>query len=86
LAALARDADRFDVHFIGPDGAVATVWVNPKVQGGRWQQAFPITPPGFARGNATLAATSRVKEMMDVFYLGQSGEVKSLWALDPRPR
>jgi hypothetical protein len=86
IAALARDADRFDVHFVGPDGAVATVWVNAAVQGGRWQQGFPVTPPGFARGNSTLAATSRSRQMMDVFYLGQMGEVRTLWAMDPRPK
>ena len=74
------------MHFIGPDGAVATVWVDAAVQGGRWQPGFPVTPPGFARGNSTLVATSRVRQMMDVFYLGQLGEVKTLWAMDPRPR
>jgi hypothetical protein len=79
IAALARNADKLDVHYIGPDGAVATVWANVQ---GRWQQPFPVTPPGFARSNTTLAATSRFDRMMDVFYLGHSSEVKTLWEND----
>jgi hypothetical protein len=84
IAALARNADKLDVHYIGPDGAVATVWANAGIQEGRWQQPFPVTPPGFARSNTTLAATSRFERMMDVFYLGQLSEAKTLWANDPR--
>jgi hypothetical protein len=77
LVALLRGND-FDVHYIGPDGAVATVWAKPSVANHRWQSPYPITPPGFARGNSTLAATSRNPQSMDVFYLGQLGEIKAL--------
>ncbi len=84
IVALARNTDKLDVHYVGSDGAVATVWSNTRIQGGRWQQPYPITPPGFANGNSSITATSRFERMMDVFYIGQSGELKTLWANDPR--
>lgn len=84
IAALARNADKLDVHFIGPDGAVATVWANALIQNGKWQTPFPVTPPGYARSNSALVATSRFEKTMDVFYTGQLSEMKTLWSNDPR--
>ncbi len=84
IAAIARSTNKLDVHFIGPDGAVATVWSNGLIDQGKWQTPFPVTPPAYARNNSELVATSRFGSTMDVFYTGQLGEQKTLWANDPK--
>ena len=55
VAAITRFNGALDAFWIGPDGAIATTWANPQVDNANWHPAFPITPPGAARRNASLA-------------------------------
>jgi hypothetical protein len=59
VCAVTRFAGALDVFWIGPDGAVGTTWANPQVDNANWHPAFPITPPGAARRNASLAIVTR---------------------------
>jgi Domain of unknown function (DUF4185) len=59
LAAVTRLDGALDVFWIGPDGAVATTWANPRIDGGRWHAPFPISPPGAAGQASSLAGLTR---------------------------
>jgi hypothetical protein len=80
VAALTRLEGALDVFWIGPDGAVASTWSNPKVNDGNWQPPFPITPPGAAREASSVAALTRLEGALDVFWIGPDGAVASTWS------
>ena len=80
ISAVTRMEGAVDVFWIGPDGAVATTWVNPNIDNGNWHPAFPITPPGAARQNSPIAAIARLVGALDVFWIGPDGAVATTWA------
>ena len=80
ITAITRFAGAVDVFWIGPDGAVATTWANPAIDGGNWHPAFPITPPGAARADSPIAAVTRLEGALDVFWIGPDGAVGATWA------
>jgi Domain of unknown function (DUF4185) len=83
IAVITRFNGALDVFWIGPDGAVATTWANPDIDNGRWHAPFPISPPGSARADSSLAAITRLDEALDVFWIGPDGAVATTWA-NPR--
>lgn len=83
IAAITRLDGALDVFWIGPDGAVATTWANPRIDGGRWHPPFPIAPPGATRANSPIAAITRFDGALDVFWIGPDGAVGTTWA-NPR--
>jgi hypothetical protein len=80
LAASTRLEGALDVFWIGPDGAVASTWANPRVDNGAWHAPFPITPPGASRVNSPIAAVTRLEGALDVFWIGPDGAVGTTWA------
>ena len=59
LAAVTRLEGALDVFWMGSDGAAATNWANPKIDGARWHTPVPITPPGAAGAGSPIAALTR---------------------------
>jgi hypothetical protein len=98
LVALSRDRDQIDVFWIGPDDAIASTYWNAG-PGGSWllpdqpilnlnnrnaPKPFKITPPHAARSDSPLAAVSRFRDQMDVFWIDRSGAVASTyWNTEP---
>jgi hypothetical protein len=80
LAATTRLGGALDVFWVGPDGAVATTWANPRVDNGAWHTPFPITPPRAARDATSLGVVSRFTGALDVFWTGPDGAVGTTWA------
>src|SRR5262249_43503231 len=80
LAAVTRLEGALDVFWIGPDGAVATTWANPKVDGAKWHAPFPITPPGATRTGSPLTVVTRLEGALDAFWIGSDGAVATTWA------
>jgi hypothetical protein len=69
-----------DAFWIGSDGAVATNWANPRIDGARWHAPFPISPPGATRSNSPLAVVTRLAGALDAFWIGPDGAVGTAWA------
>src|SRR5262249_50044334 len=80
IAAITRLEGALDVFWIGPDGAVATNWANPKIDEGNWHKPIPIAPAGATRANSPIAAITRLEGALDVFWTGPDGAVASNWA------
>jgi hypothetical protein len=57
---------------------VGTAWWQAGYGGDRWQAPFPIAPPHAARPGA-IAALSRTKDHVDVFWIGPDGGVGTNW-------
>jgi hypothetical protein len=83
VAAVTRLAGAMDIFWVGPDGAVATTWENPQVDGANWHTAFPISPPQAARSGSPLVAVTRFDGALDVFWIGPDGGIGTTWA-NPR--
>lgn len=74
-------AGGLDAVWIRPDrGVGATTWANPAVDGGRWHDPFPITPPGAAAEVSPLDAVTRLDGLLDVFFLGPDRAVVTVWS------
>jgi hypothetical protein len=80
MAALTRGAGGVDVFWIAPDGAVATTWFHPDIDGGKWHTPFPITSPNVTGANSGLAAITRLDGLLDVFWIGRDGSVGTAFA------
>jgi hypothetical protein len=80
LAVVTRLQGALDAFWIGPDGAIATTWANPNVDGARWHAPFPITPPGAARPGSPLAVVTRLEGALDAFWIGADGAIGTTWA------
>ena len=80
ICAVTRFDGALDVFWIGPDGAVASTWANPRVDNGAWHAPFPITPPRTSRINSPLAAITRLDGALDAFWIGPDSAVATTWA------
>jgi len=80
IAAVTRFRGAVDAFWIGPDGAVATTWTNPDIDGGGWHPPFPITPPGATRADSPATALTRFDGALDAFWIGPDGAVATTWA------
>jgi hypothetical protein len=69
-----------DVFWQGADHAIASAWANPGVDGGRWREPFPITPPGAASATPSAAAVTRLEGALDVFWIGDDRAIWTTWA------
>ena len=80
LSAVSRDPNQMDVFWVGPDGAIGSMWWNA-APGQNWgdHQPFPITGPGAAQPGSAVASTSRSADQMDVFWVGPDGAIGSMW-------
>ena len=74
-----RQAVAIDVFWIGPDGAIGTTWENPQVDGANWHPPFPMSLPGVARVDSSIAAVSRYDGALDVFWVGPDGAIGTTW-------
>ena len=75
VAAVAREPERMDVFWIGPDGAIgSTNWNSAPGMGWGDHAPYPITPPKAAQ-SAGLAAVSRRPDHLDVFWVGPDGAI-----------
>jgi hypothetical protein len=74
-----RQAAAMDVFWVGPDGAIGTTWENPQVDGANWHPPFPMSPPGAARVDSSIAAVSRYPGAIDVFWVGPDGAIGTTW-------
>ncbi len=77
LTALARLEHHIDLFWVGPDGAIGSTFWSPHINGGRWNQPFPVTPPGAARAGSPVSVVARVPEHIDVFWVGPDGALGS---------
>jgi hypothetical protein len=80
LAVVSRRPDHLDVFWVGPDGAIGSMWWNAAAGMG-WgdHTSFAITPPGAARSGSPVAAVARGADHLDVFWIGPDGAVASTW-------
>jgi len=78
IACVARTPNHLDVFWIGPDGAVGTVWWDQNINNALWNAPFPITPPGAAASGA-IGTVARTPNHLDVFWVGPDGGVGSNW-------
>ena len=81
LTVVSRVPDQLDVFWIGPDGAVRSHFWSSAFAEGAWEKhaCFPITPGGAARGDSPLVAISRMKDQLDLFWIGGDGAVYTHW-------
>ncbi len=75
IAALRRSDGQIHVFFVRPDGAVATTWSAWSDGRQPWAAPFPITRPGAAREDSSLAAVVREDGVLHVFYIRPDGAV-----------
>jgi hypothetical protein len=80
LAAVARTPDHLDVFWVTPDGAIGSNWWDAAPNCG-WgnHSTFNIAEPGSAATNSPVAATARMPEQLDVFWVGRNGAINSNW-------
>ena len=74
-----RQAVAMDVFWVGPDGAIGTTWENPHVDDAHWHPPFPMSPPGAARIDSSIAAVSRYAGALDVFWISPDGAIETTW-------
>ena len=79
VAAVCRYPDHLDVFWAGNDGAIWTTWWDVQANNGQWNAPFPITPPNSAPAGAGVSAVSRFPDHLDVFWIDNSGAVRSAW-------
>jgi hypothetical protein len=81
LAALSRLAQHIDLFWVGGDGAIETQWWDGGFAGGGWAEhsPFAISAPGAARLASPVVAISRVREQIDVFWIGGDGSIMTQW-------
>jgi hypothetical protein len=77
---VARDPDQLDVFWVGPDGAIGSMWWNA-APGQSWgdHQAFPVTAAGAGVAGGRVASVSRDADQLDVFWVGPDGAIASTW-------
>ena len=78
VSAVARMPEHLDVFWVGPDGGIGSTWWSSAANNGRWNNPFPIAPPGAARAGA-VSAVARMREHLDVFWVGPDGGIGSTW-------
>ena len=78
--AVARDFDRLDVFWVGPERQLASSWWHDS-SGHGWGDHpwFSATPPGAASSNQNVAAVSREPNHLDVFWVCPDGSIGSQW-------
>ena len=74
-----RQAVAIDVFWVVPDGAIETTWENPQVDGANWHPPIPMSLPGAARVDSSIAAVSRYAGALDVFWVGPDGAIGTTW-------
>jgi hypothetical protein len=75
IAAVARTPNRLDAFWIGPDGGIGSTGWEGGVNNNEWEHDFPVAPPGSARAGSQLAAVSRTSRRIDIFWIGEHGDI-----------
>jgi hypothetical protein len=81
VAAAVR-GDEVDVFWVGPDGGIGVTFARMSLDGGRWQQPFPIAPSRAAREGSPVAAVLRPNRQFDVFWIGPDGGIGTTHAIE----
>jgi hypothetical protein len=77
MAVVSRSPIYRDIFWIAPDGTVKSSW---NVLGESWAgHTFAVTRAGTASPNSEIVAVARSSGQIDLFYLGNSGELKTAW-------
>ena len=74
--------DEVDVFWVGPNGGIGVTFARMSLDGGRWQQPFPIAPARAAREGSPVAAVLRPNRQFDVFWVGPDGGIGTAFALE----
>ncbi len=77
LAVIARTPSREDVFWVGTEGAVWNAWRDDGIDGGSWHPPLRINGPNSVRAASPLAATARVSDILEVFWIGADGDMSS---------
>jgi hypothetical protein len=78
IAAIGRKPGHLDVFWVATDGSVNSVWWDERQNSGAWAAEFSIAPAGSALP-ASIVASSRFAEHIDVFWVMPDGAVQSAW-------
>ena len=79
LAAHARYPEHIDVFWVSSTGAVCSSWWSG-ITTNKWQAfELPGSGPGSAKNNSEIASVSRRPELIDIFWIGAAGDVRSQW-------
>lgn len=79
VSAVARLPHHVDVFWVNNQGEVNSAWWDRDANNGVWTPPFSVTPAGFARPGAQVAAVARLPHHVDVFWVNQNGAVYSAW-------
>lgn len=75
ITAIARTPDTIDLIWTAPDRSIKHVgW-----SGGAWTTPALVTLPGGAAATTRIAAVSRSSDVLNVFWITASGEVRTNW-------
>jgi hypothetical protein len=79
VTALARSPEHMDLFAVANDGRVYNAWWDAGVNNGQWNDWFTL--PGSFTGvpGSAVTAVSRTPEHMDVFAVGNDGQVHNVW-------
>ena len=82
VSCVARTAQHLDVFWIGQDGQVWSQWWD-QAPGDSWDQHPPFAIaagfPVLARADSPVSCVARTAQHLDVFWIGQDGQVWSQW-------
>jgi hypothetical protein len=81
LAVVSRLPNHLDIFWVGPEGAVWTMWWDGAAPDGNWSghQPFPVTAPGMAHIGSPVVAVARIPQHIDVFWIGPDGAIMTQW-------
>jgi hypothetical protein len=77
--------DEVDVFWVGPDGGIGVTFARMSLDGGRWQQPFPIAPAAAAREGSPVAAAVR-GDQLDAYWIGPNGGIGSNFVNSQLPK
>ena len=81
VAAVARYPEHLDVFWADSRGAIGTHWWDGQASNGGWaaHPAFRITDLDVVPPGAAVAAVTRHRDQLDVFWVGNDGAVWTTW-------
>jgi hypothetical protein len=80
VASCSHNPDQIDTFWVTPNGGIDSAWWNVKTK--KWSATITLTPANVARPDSPLAALSRTKDQMDLFWIAPDGAVHSMaWSM-----